>query len=324
MITQGLRQKVDVARLRITPPPHQPNPPPDSRRHRPHRDLAGAGFAARHRRQQRAAQPGGDHLQDGFQAGGAEIAIGIVGGGAADGQGLVAQAIAFGEQQQALAAEIGLGHDFARRGFGGFGFREPEGFIEEGEGFEAVVGDGEGHEGGIEPVGGEAFEEGGGHVLAHLEAEIGVGFLQGGDEPGQEVGAEGWDEAEAEGAGQRARGGLADALDGFDIGEDLAGAAGDFGADGGGADGFGGAFEEGDAELGFEVLDLRAEGGLGDVAGGGGAAEMAVFGEGDDVAEVLEGQICRRVFLKNDGGFGGNGTFPPILAFMIIPAPFAQ
>jgi hypothetical protein len=30
---------------------------------------------------------------------------------------------------------------------------------------------------------------------------------------------------------------------------------------------------------------------LGDVAGGGGAAEMAVFGEGDDVAEVLEGQV---------------------------------
>jgi hypothetical protein len=31
---------------------------------------------------------------------------------------------------------------------------------------------------------------------------------------------------------------------------------------------------------------------LADVAGGGGAAEMAVVGEGDDVAEVLEGHGC--------------------------------
>jgi hypothetical protein len=42
------------------------------------------------------------------------------------------------------------------------------------------------------------------------------------------------------------------------------------------------------------VLDLLAEGGLGDAEAGGGAAEMQLLGDGGEVAEVAELHDCNR------------------------------
>jgi hypothetical protein len=49
-----------------------------------------------------------------------------------------------------------------------------------------------------------------------------------------------------------------------------------------------GALKENDAELGLELGNLVGEGGLADVAGFSGAANMAMLGHGDEIAESLE------------------------------------
>jgi hypothetical protein len=48
-----------------------------------------------------------------------------------------------------------------------------------------------------------------------------------------------------------------------------------------------GALEEALAEFVLELLDLLAEGGLGDVAVRGGAGKIAGLGDGEDVAELV-------------------------------------
>ena len=94
-------------------------------------------------------------------------------------------------------------------------------------------------------------------------------------------------DAQTEPAGQRPGDLLPDTGDGFDIGQHLARAASHFRTDGGQAHGLGRALEQRHAELRHELLDLCAEHGMADVEGGRGAAEMAVVGKCDDVAQVL-------------------------------------
>jgi hypothetical protein len=54
------------------------------------------------------------------------------------------------------------------------------------------------------------------------------------------------------------------------------------------ADGFGGAFEEEETEFVFEVADLAAQGGLGDVEFEGGARNVFGFSNGNEITEVAE------------------------------------
>ena len=51
------------------------------------------------------------------------------------------------------------------------------------------------------------------------------------------------------------------------------------------------AFEEGDADLGFEAFDRLAQRGLGDVELLCGASEVELFGDGDEVADLSKGEI---------------------------------
>jgi len=68
---------------------------------------------------------------------------------------------------------------------------------------------------------------------------------------------------------------------------------------GGGRQGFIGAVDEGAAKGLFEVLDGAAEGRLGDAHGFGGADETAVFGEGDEVAQLAE--VHSRALVRGQG-----------------------
>src|SRR5690242_1779874 len=58
-----------------------------------------------------------------------------------------------------------------------------------------------------------------------------------------------------------------------------------------------GALDELHAEVVLELLELRRERGLADEAAFGRAPEVARIGQGDEVAEVLEFQVCHRCSL---------------------------
>jgi hypothetical protein len=63
-------------------------------------------------------------------------------------------------------------------------------------------------------------------------------------------------------------------------------------AEPGKADDAAGAFDEGLAEQGFQLADARRQRRLGDVASIGGAAEMAMFVQSDEILHLLErGQV---------------------------------
>jgi hypothetical protein len=68
--------------------------------------------------------------------------------------------------------------------------------------------------------------------------------------------------------------------------------------------GFAGAVDQWAAEGVFEVLDGPAEGGLGDAHGLGGANETAVFGEGNEVAQLAEVHVSA---LGRGSGLGSSG-----------------
>jgi hypothetical protein len=135
---------------------------------------------------------------------------------------------------------------------------------------------------GVDLVAGDHFGEGefdGGHVLGD------------GADPGAEDGECGdGGEADAEGA-CGAAGGVAggDGCGGGEV-EDAAGFGEEGFACGGEEDGAGGSDEEFDVEGAFEFLYLAGEWGLGDAEAGGGAAEVAFFGDGDEAAELFEGE----------------------------------
>jgi hypothetical protein len=84
--------------------------------------------------------------------------------------------------------------------------------------------------------------------------------------------------------------------EGDDLGERALGAGDDLSACAGGDDAAAPALEQGDAEQGFDLLDLLAEGGLADAAAARGAAKVADLGDGDYEGELAQG-----------GGLGHSG-----------------
>ena len=71
-------------------------------------------------------------------------------------------------------------------------------------------------------------------------------------------------------------------------GDDGAGSLEQLFAGGGEARGAGGAFKKAAGEAGFKELDLAGQGRLGHMQAGGGAAEVELLGEGDEVTEMAE------------------------------------
>ena len=141
----------------------------------------------------------------------------------------------------------------------------------------------------VQLAGAEQFALDGGGVLDELELDGGEFFAEAAEGAGEDrVINRGIHESDAEAAGA-AGGGVAGALGGGGVGAEERAGVVEKGATGGGeADAAWEAFEEGRAEFGLEFADLFAEGGLDDREAGGGAAEVFVFGGGDEVAEVSE------------------------------------
>jgi hypothetical protein len=132
----------------------------------------------------------------------------------------------------------------------------------------------------------EGLPLGGGGEFFDEDAHPGMGAAEGADDA--------W-EVYADGAGEEADAELAELarlrtlgdLDGVGGGgEGFAGFDEEEVTVGGQTDLTAGAIEEGDIELGLEVGELLADGGLGDVEGAGGAAYAALFGYGYEIAEV--------------------------------------
>lgn len=251
-------------------------------------DVGGGGDAGfdGHAGEQGDAEAAGDHLYEGVQAGGGEAFL--FAGPAAEGERLVAQAVAVVEQEHAFGGQGGGGDSGPGREAVAAGEGDDEFVAQDrhGLGVAAVAGECDHQQ--VEAVAGEAVDEGAGQVLAHEQAQIGEGVAQHRHEPGQQEGADGGDDAEAEGAAERGAGGGGGFGDGFEGGQRAAGAGDDLVAEGGEDDVLAGAtVEDGGVHLAFEGEDAGGEGGLGDGAGLGGTAEMAEFGEGQQVAELL-------------------------------------
>ena len=128
----------------------------------------------------------------------------------------------------------------------------------------------------------------GGGQFREADFHVGVAAAEVAQDRGQPFVGKLRDEADGEAAGFAARGasggagglvgGAQEAVGVFE--EDLAG--------GGERDVVAVAVEEGRAEFFFELLDLHAERGLGDVQAFGGAAEAEFLGGSDEIAEVAE------------------------------------
>ena len=104
----------------------------------------------------------------------------------------------------------------------------------------------------------------------------------------RDVGSEGGDQAEPEGAGERLGAVLHDLIQPAALVEDDLRLRHDGGAALGDQDGPPGPLEDVEADVVFQFADLRAQGRLTDRTGGGGLAEMQVVGEGHDVFQVTE------------------------------------
>jgi hypothetical protein len=141
---------------------------------------------------------------------------------------------------------------------------------------------------GVETAVLQAFEDFGSEGFMKVKTHAGVGgaiLTEDGGQGGEHGRA---DEADVEGADFSA----ANAAGLFDVAMDIAeGALGAFEevlAGGGEADGARGAVEERVAKDLFELADLLGERRLGEVETLGGTAEVQLFGDGDEVAEVAE------------------------------------
>ncbi len=134
-------------------------------------------------------------------------------------------------------------------------------------------------DGGEEELGGAGDDD---------EFDFGEAAVVGAEDAGEAVGEGGGADAEAHGAALEG----AHFADGhFGVGEVAEDAVGILQEDGAGLadeDAFADAEEEGAPEFGFELLDVLADGGLGDVELAGGAGESTAGGGGLEDAELME------------------------------------
>jgi hypothetical protein len=157
------------------------------------------------------------------------------------------------------------------------------------------VGEGLGHDGAVELTGAQHLQQLGGEVLLqhqrHLRHAL-DGVLH---QVGQQVGADGVDDAQAQRAADRVLAALGDLLDGRGLLDDLLRLAHDLLAQRRDADLGGTALEDLHVELFLQLLDRHAERGLRHEAGFGRAAEVALARHGDDVLQLGQGhaRLCR-------------------------------
>lgn len=140
----------------------------------------------------------------------------------------------------------------------------------------------------VSGAGGDRLENGAGGHFMEAEFEVRIFAAKDADDFREITQHERWGGGDGELA-FFAVGGTADGLEGQAcFGEERASAVAEQFAGGGEARGAGGALEEAAVETGFEKLDVAGERGLGDVKAEGGSAEVELFGNGDEVAQVTE------------------------------------
>jgi hypothetical protein len=137
-----------------------------------------------------------------------------------------------------------------------------------------------------------------GHGLARLRVEAGELAPQRLNQARQQIGRDGGDDADAQGAGQAVAIGAGQIAQLVHGAQDVAGAGGELMAKRGQPDLARAAFDQGRADQAFQLLDLHRQRGLGDRAILGRAAEMAGPGKGLEVAQLFHGQGLHQVSLS--------------------------
>lgn len=204
----------------------------------------------------------------------------------------------FDQAAQADAAhgeeETGLGHEFVEAnrvaGSPGVAWRDGEEhiFFEQLANFQAGVLDGQDDEGEV-CIAIDDFGDGG-FAPEHFDGDGGSGKarLPGGEGTGEEIVADGLGGADADEAAFAFAGVGNLGLGGGQVVEEALGHIGERVPGFGGEEATASAVEEGDAEFAFELPDLFADGGLGDVFGGCGCGDAAGADDGVEIAQLLE------------------------------------
>ncbi len=148
----------------------------------------------------------------------------------------------------------------------------------------------------IEPAADEILDQEAGQGLARAQLDIRVAPDERLDEAGQEIGRDRGDDPDAQAPGQGPARGAGEIGEFVDRAQNVATAQRELLAQRRQPDLLGAALDEGDAEAVLEILDLQGEGRLRDRAMLGGAAEMALAGEGVEIAQVPDGQGRHRFF----------------------------
>ena len=201
---------------------------------------------------------------------------------------MVLQAMAVLEQEQPILVDGVGGHvGPARRLAAGEGDKKR--IVEQGEAVHppAAVRKGEQHA--IELAAMERVAGGLAGLLAQEQPELGPLPPEARQQPRQQERRDRRDHAEPQLAGERLAGGADDVGKLLRLAQDPLRLGGDLDAERGEADHPPGALDQGHADLRFELLDPRRQRRLGDEAGVGGAAEMAVILQRHQILELLQG-----------------------------------
>ena len=204
----------------------------------------------------------------------------------AERQRLIAQAVAVFQQDQPALIDIvggnarGLRARIVRR------HRQQEQIVEQGERFDVGLADRQRQHRGIERAALDLLDQLPGLRLAQFEPQVREAALQQRQNPRQHIGRERRNHAERQPPGQQAAA-MAREIDEIARGrEHVLAAAGDLAADFGQHHLARPPLDHGDAERALEIADLHRQRRLGDGAGLGGPAEMAVLGQRGEIAKL--------------------------------------
>ena len=230
----------------------------------------------------------GHHLPQRLEAGGAETGLLADPGHPAHLQRLVAQAVAVLEQQQALLGQVvevqrpGLHQRMPLR------HRQHERLLEQRLDVQLLVVQRQGEDRAVQPALAQQAQQGLGLLLHQQQLQAREALAHAGHHVRQQVGPERGEQAQAHAAGLRVAGAPRQFAQLLDVGHDPARALGHLQAHRGEHHAPGRALHQRHAQLVLELADLGAQRGLADEAGRRGLAEVAVVGEGDEVAQVTQ------------------------------------
>ncbi len=198
------------------------------------------------------------------------------------------KAVAALQQQQGAPGELVAARLRQRAQRMAFRRGEHVAVLEQGRGREVADLEGQRDQDDVEPTGPEALDQAFGQLLAQEQAQVGKGLAQPRKGAGDQERTDRRDRAEPQVAAEHAGVARGDVGDVLRVGQQAAGAIRDLRADRGQRDAAFRALGERDAEGLLQLLQPRAQRGLGDVAGLGRAAEMELVGQCDEKAELAQ------------------------------------